>query len=152
MGTLLKNSYTIRTGSGRSFLIDVDYALDLGLKLSAVQRRVFNALYLAKEQTDSGWVSDSVVLRVGWGYGADEVSEAIVRVTVYRLRVSLRGTCWWVETAGGGMYRLVTVDAENPPVMLRKRKPASEPRALDVPRHRSPALDHPWRLRRKWTP
>lgn len=87
-------------------MVEVDHALELGLHFGASQRALFNALYTAKQQTSSGWMSTDAILRLGWNYDPDFAARSLVRVAVYRLRRKLKGTRYGVESADGGMYRL----------------------------------------------
>src|SRR5690242_9203046 len=110
MSMLIKNRHTIRTGRRKTVDVEVDHALELGLRFTSNQRRAFNALYLARLQTPSGWLSDAAILRIGWDYDPSAVSEAVVRATISRLRGKLQGTTWRVENVHGGMYRLSQVE------------------------------------------
>jgi len=125
MSTLVRNKHTVRTGTGRTVHVEQDYALEQGLNLGLSQRRVFNALWLAKEQTPSGWISDAAILRIGWDWGTEDVTESLVKVAIHRLRAHLKTSKWWVESAEGGMFRLIEIDPNSPHVSKFDRRGGS---------------------------
>jgi len=147
MSTLVRNKHTVRTGTGRTVQVEQDYALEQGLNIGLSLRRVFNALWLAKEQTPSGWISDAAILRIGWDWGTDDVTESLVKVAIHRLREYFKKSKepWWVESAEGGMFRMVTIDPENPPVNKYARKNGGRPKPTGT--GITPGPNHPWRKR-----
>lgn len=68
---------------------------------------MFNALYIARQQTPNGWIHKATLARIVFGCELSCLSINTVWAAVRRLKYSLSGTGWTIERTHGGVYRLV---------------------------------------------